>query len=151
MVTSFFTIWLGISGFLVRVVSAAPRQVTSFWFLISVALSHYLAVYCKFTKARKLFNMLLDSQHLAKGMRIEAFHEISSWTEWSCRIMIGILFVLFLIFFFSFLGPLLTAYGGSQARGRIEVVATGLRQNHSNAGSEPCLWPTPRLTATPDP
>ena len=42
------------------------------------------------------------------------------------------------------------AYGGSQARGRIGAVATGLHQSHSNAGSEPCLQPTPQLTATPD-
>ena len=42
------------------------------------------------------------------------------------------------------------AYGGSQARGPIGAVATGLRQRHSNAGSEPRLQPTPQLTATPD-
>ena len=39
------------------------------------------------------------------------------------------------------------AYGGSQARGPIGAAATGLRQSHSNAGSEPCLQPTPQLTA----
>ena len=44
----------------------------------------------------------------------------------------------------------LTAYGGSQARGLIGAVATGLRQSHSNAVSEPRLRPTPQLTATPD-
>ena len=43
------------------------------------------------------------------------------------------------------------AYGGSQARGRIGAVGTGLRQSHSNVGSEPHLQPTPQLTATPDP
>ena len=43
------------------------------------------------------------------------------------------------------------AYGGSQARGLIGAVATGLRQSHSNVGSEPRLQPTPQLTATPDP
>jgi len=42
------------------------------------------------------------------------------------------------------------AHGGSQARGAIGAVATGLRQGHSNAGSEPRLQPTPQLTATPD-
>ena len=31
------------------------------------------------------------------------------------------------------------AYGGSQARGRIGVVAAGLRHSHSNARSEPHL------------
>ena len=35
------------------------------------------------------------------------------------------------------------AYGVSQARGLIGTVATGLRQSHSNVGSEPCLQPTP--------
>ena len=43
------------------------------------------------------------------------------------------------------------AYGGSQARGRIGAAATGLRQSHSNSGSEPHLQPTPQLTAMPDP
>ena len=42
------------------------------------------------------------------------------------------------------------AHGGSQARGRIGAAATGLRQSHSNAVSEPRLQPTPQLTATPD-
>ena len=31
------------------------------------------------------------------------------------------------------------ACGGSQARGLIGAVAAGLRQSHSNSGSEPCL------------
>ena len=43
------------------------------------------------------------------------------------------------------------AYGGSQARGPIGAVATGLHQSHSYAGSEPSLRPTPQLMATPDP
>ena len=62
-------------------------------------------------------------------------------------ILMCFLFVCFL----SFLGPLPAAYGGSQARDRIGAVATGLRQSHSNIGSEPCLRPTPQLIATPDP
>ena len=43
------------------------------------------------------------------------------------------------------------AHGGSQARGRIGAAATGLRQSHSNAGSELRLPPTPQFTATPAP
>ena len=43
------------------------------------------------------------------------------------------------------------AYGGSQARGLIGAVAAGLRQSHSNVGSEPDLRPTPQLTAMPGP
>ena len=37
------------------------------------------------------------------------------------------------------------AYGGSQARGGIGAVATGLRHSHSNSGSKLCLQPTPQL------
>ena len=54
----------------------------------------------------------------------------------------------FCLFAISWAAP--TAYGGSQARGPIGAVAAGLRQSHSNAGSEPRLQPTPQLTATPD-
>ena len=43
------------------------------------------------------------------------------------------------------------AYGGSQARGRIGAAAAGLHHSHSDAGLEPCLRSTPRLTARPDP
>ena len=44
-----------------------------------------------------------------------------------------------------------TAYGGSQARGRIRAVAASLRHSHSNEGSELNLRPTPQFTATQDP
>ena len=57
-------------------------------------------------------------------------------------------FFFFLSFFFS--RAAVAAYGGSQARGLIGAIATGLRQSHSNAGSKPLLQPTPQLTATPD-
>ena len=42
------------------------------------------------------------------------------------------------------------AYVGSQARGKIRAVATGLHHSHSNVGSKPRLWPTPQLTAMPN-
>ena len=63
---------------------------------------------------------------------------------------IFIFIYLFIFVFLPFLGPLPTAYGGSQAGGRIGAVAASQRQSHSNAGSEPHLRPTPQLTATPD-
>ena len=44
-----------------------------------------------------------------------------------------------------------TAYGSSRARSPIGAAAAGLYQSHSSAGSEPCLRPTPQLTATQDP
>ena len=58
-------------------------------------------------------------------------------------------FFFFGLFAFSSAAP--EAHGGSQARGLIRAVAAGLRQSHSNAGSEPRLPPTPQLTATPEP
>ena len=36
-----------------------------------------------------------------------------------------------------------SAYGGSQARGRIGATAAGLYHSHSNTGSKPRLEPTP--------
>ena len=61
---------------------------------------------------------------------------------------------LYSFFFFSFsfclfrAAPL--AYGSSQARGE-SAAAASLCHSHSNTRSEPCLRPTPQLTATRDP
>ena len=44
-----------------------------------------------------------------------------------------------LLFFFGLSSATPAAYGGSQARGLIGAVAAGLRQNDSNARSEPDL------------
>ena len=43
------------------------------------------------------------------------------------------------------------AYGSSQAGGQIGATATRLYHSHSNTRSEPCLQPTPQLTAMSDP
>ena len=56
--------------------------------------------------------------------------------------------VLFPFFFFR---AMPAAHGGSQARDPIRAVAASLHHSHSNTGSEPCLWPTPQLTAMLDP
>jgi len=58
-------------------------------------------------------------------------------------------FFFFVFLLFLWAAPM--AYGGSQARGLIGAVATGLHHSHSNSGSEPRLQPTPQLTATPGP
>ena len=60
-------------------------------------------------------------------------------------------FFLFFFFFFGLFGAAPVAYGGSQARGRIGVVAAGLHHSHSHARAEVCLQPTAQLTAMPDP
>ena len=55
------------------------------------------------------------------------------------------------IVFFAFSRAAPAAYRGSQARGRIGAVASGLHHSHSNMGSKLCLQPTPQLTAMLDP
>ena len=66
----------------------------------------------------------------------------------------GVFFYLFLVWggigdkmgiFFWLLRAAPAAYGGCQTRGQIRAVAAGLHHSHSNAGSEPHLWPTPQL------
>ena len=61
------------------------------------------------------------------------------------------IYLFILVFFFAISWATPAAYGGSQARGRIRTVATGLPHSHSHARSEACLRPTPQLKATPDP
>ena len=74
-----------------------------------------------------------------------------------CPHFILLFFLLFIYFlvFLLFLWAAPTAYGGSPLPRHMEVpvgaVATGLRQSHSNTGSELHLQPTPQLMATPDP
>ena len=61
------------------------------------------------------------------------------------------LFNSFFIFIFYVFRAAPMAYGSSQARGQIRVVAASLYHSHSNVGSEPRLRPTLQLMATPDP
>ena len=60
-------------------------------------------------------------------------------------------FIFIFIFVFCLFRAAPAAYGGSQARGLIRAVASGLHHSHSHAASEPRLHPIPQLTATPDP
>ena len=69
-----------------------------------------------------------------------------SMLEWTYS---SFFFFFFCLFAISWATP--TAYGSSQARGRIRAVAAGVHQSHSKAGSKLHLWPTPQFTATPDP
>ena len=56
-----------------------------------------------------------------------------------------------LFFFFCLFRATPMAYGGSQARGQIGVVAAGLHHSHINVRSKLRLRHTPELMATPDP
>ena len=61
------------------------------------------------------------------------------------------LFIYLLNLFICLFRAAPAAYAGSQFRGPIGAVAASLHHSHSNTRSEPCLWPTPQLMATPDP
>ena len=78
------------------------------------------------------------------------FHSKSIWFQYIIEQIHMVNFFFFFLSFFAIFWAAPAACGGSQARGPIGAVAIGLRQSHSNAGSEPRLQPTPQLTATPD-
>ena len=90
--------------------------------------------------ARHVTAAILDhpSPWVSLGMTTQQAHRI--WSEYKC---------LFLCLCFFRAAP--TAYGGSQARGRIRAVAADVHHGHSNVTFEMRLRPTPWLTATPDP
>jgi len=81
--------------------------------------------------------------------RLGVLNAFLTYNFFQLTIGFNFFFFFFCLFAISWAAP--AAYEGSQTRGPIGPVATGLRQSHSNTGSEPCLQPTPQLTATPDP
>ena len=58
-------------------------------------------------------------------------------------------FFLFVCFLFFRATP--AVFGSFQARGQIGAIAAGPHHSYSHARSEPCLRPTPQLTAMSDP
>ena len=60
------------------------------------------------------------------------------------------IYLLFIFLIFYLFRATHLVYRGSQARGLIGATTSSLCHSHSNTGSEPCLWHTPQLTATPD-
>ena len=90
--------------------------------------------------SRDLLHDSLSSQPYACPRWFPTIISTKRWGRWvqgASFLVILFLFIYLLGFFRAW--PL--AYGGSQARGRIGAVDAGLSHSHSNAGSEPCLWP----------
>ena len=58
---------------------------------------------------------------------------------------------LFIFFVFCLFRAASVAYGSSQARSQVRAVANSICHSHRNVESEPCLWQTQQLMATPDP
>ena len=96
------------------------------------------------------------SRNMRKYLILSAVTTVGFIVSYVCRVCgrakNDFPFCFFFFFFFFFPGlfrAALKAYGGSWARSLIGAVAAGLR--HSHVISEPRLWPTPQLTATPHP
>ena len=100
----------------------------------------------------KVLRPLRQSQKLQRGV-ITVFKGkcvlLCTMTGRVSQYVFYLFIYLFCLFAFSRATPV--AYGDSQARGLIGAVAAGLRQSHSNVGSQPHRQPTPQLTATPGP
>ena len=64
--------------------------------------------------------------------------------------VLGSTFFFFFFFFFCLFSAAPMAYGGSQARGQIRAIVTGLHHSHSNLESEAHLRPPPQLMAMLD-
>ena len=84
-----------------------------------------------------------------KTLLKETEDDLRKWKDIPCSWIRRIIFYFFCLFAISWAAP--TPPGGSQARGQIRVVATGLHQSHNNVRSKSHLQPTPQLMATPDP
>ena len=69
-----------------------------------------------------------------------------NWALWGVTIIS--LLVTYSFFSFLLFKAKPAAYGSSQARSWIRAAAAGLCHSHSNAGSEPHLWPIQQLMAT---
>ena len=80
----------------------------------------------------------------------------TGWVCFHCATTVTLavsFFVSYNLYYYSFCLFRVTpaAYGGAQGRGWIGAIAAGLGHNHSNAGSELCLWPTSQLMAMLNP
>ena len=100
---------------------------------------------------RCIYRLLLTSQRCCPIGECRRCHGLLismrfAGTSWLMPVLLN-----FFLCVFCLLGAAPAACGSSQARGLIGATVAGLRQSHSNARSEPCLRPTPQLTATLDP
>ena len=111
-------------------------QIISSWSNQEIEDSGSLSFYLPLSCLKNLYN-----GHVP---RIELLPEVSAKNT-------GQVWCMLVVWFGLFFRAAPTAYGSSQARGRIRAVAAGLCHSLSNARSEPCLQHTPQFMGTPDP
>ena len=100
---------------------------------------------------RRLFFAIILQLRISWGFCCGAMGSVVSLEPWDAGWGGFCCFLCF--FFFELFRASPVAYGGSQARGLMGVVAAGLHHSHShsNEGSKPHLQPMLQLMATPDP
>ena len=130
--------------------------------------SSFVMVHCVFNTRHKLFGSGLGFQeHLRRQIIFLVYIKKKSffffWPcpwQWQSQILNPLghqetpkyfkeVFVC--LFCFCLFRAALTAYGSSQARGRIGSTAASLHHSHSQATAEQRLWPMPQLRAMRDP
>ena len=129
-------------------------------------INHYICSRCTawfdFYISQNDYHKTLNSRHLIKIQEKEKKEykdkekKFLWWEVLGFTLLIfffsGIYLFIYLFFaFLSFSRATPMAHEGSQTRGLMGAVAISLCQSHSNTGSKPHLWPTPHLTAIPDP
>ena len=119
-----------------------PNHLTYKSYFLNTVLS-FMKINNVIWKFRRIFNI----QYLIQFLTLTLYFCYTYTEEVYCSSLLPPSLSSF--FFFSFLlfraAPV--AYGGFQVRSLIRTTASGLRHNHSNAGSEPRVQPTPQLTA----
>ena len=98
---------------------------------------------------RKKNNGICNSMNRPRNYQAKWISQTMRHQHQALSLTCGI-FLLLLLLSFCLYRAAPVAYRGSQAWGLIRAVAASLCQSHSNARSEPCLWPT-QLLATPVP
>ena len=134
-----------------------------YWEIVDI--NHYIGSRCTawwfdFYISQNDHHKSLNSHHLIKIQEKEKkeYKEkeknilvMRSFRIYSLKFFSNIYLFIYLFIILSFSRAAHMAYGGSQARGLMGPVDASLCHSHSNAGSKPCMQPTPQLTAMPDP
>ena len=124
-----------------------PSVMTLCWLLLRIETASSSGG-CLYRRSVVSFSEALLSSRAARKVRDAP--RVTAWHSPSVNFMAPWRLHIFLSFFLLF-GAAAVAYGRSQAGGWIRATAAGPHHSHSHMGSEPRLWPTPRLGATPDP
>ena len=130
------------------------------WFYIHLETSANNIIYLNILHNNMLLFVLTEPSPSVNWIKLFKSNFIKHFFEHIiCTVICVWQVSIFLFFFFSFFSFLAFCFLGPYPRhmelprlgGPVGAVTSSLRHSHSNAGSEPCLQPTPQLKAMPDP